>query len=121
MLTVEDYELIRRKFFLDGMSQRAIAAELGHSRKTVAKAIAHPAPPGYRQIQPRARPAIEPYRAIIDAWRDEDQVDWGEASVIQGGVERKVQLFCMKPKPATAQPDSTNQTRAAPAESRPQR
>jgi hypothetical protein len=48
MLTVEDYELIRRKFFLDGMSQRAIAAELGHSRKTVAKAIAHAAPPGYR-------------------------------------------------------------------------
>jgi transposase len=153
MLTVEDYELIRRKFFLDGMSQRAIAAELGHSRKTVAKAIAHPAPPGYRQTEPRARPAIEPYRTIIDAWREEDQarprkqrhtaqriyerlrdehgyrgsassvrryvasqkvghgevfmplyfapgeeaqVDWGEATVIEHGVERKVQLFCMK-------------------------
>jgi DNA-binding transcriptional MocR family regulator len=73
MLTVDDYELIRRKFFLDGVSQRAIAAELGHSRKTVAKAIAQPVPPGYRQTQPRARPAIEPYRAIIDAWREEDQ------------------------------------------------
>ena len=29
MVTVDDYELIRRKFFLDGVSQRAIAAELG--------------------------------------------------------------------------------------------
>jgi hypothetical protein len=73
MLTADDYELIRRKFFLDGVSQRAIGAELGHSRKTVAKAIAHPVPPGYLQPQPRARPAIEPYRAIIDAWREMDQ------------------------------------------------
>jgi transposase len=153
MLTVADYELVRRKFFLDGMSQRAIAEELGHSRKTVAKAIAHAVPPGYRLAEPRLRPAIEPYRAIIDAWREEDrarprkqrhtaqriyerlrdehgyagsassvrryvatgktgqgevflplcfapgeeaQVDWGEATVIENGVERKVQLFCMK-------------------------
>ncbi len=41
MLTVADYELIRRKFYLDGMSQRSIADELGHSRKTVGKAVAH--------------------------------------------------------------------------------
>jgi len=35
MLTVADYELIRRKHFVDGQSGRAIAEELGHSRKTV--------------------------------------------------------------------------------------
>jgi transposase len=153
MLTVADYELIRRKFFLDEMSQRAIAEELGHSRKTVAKAVAHAVPPGYRLKEPRQRPVIEPCRAIIDAWLEEDrsrprkqrhtaeriyerlreehgyggsassvrryvasqrtnlgevflplcfapgeeaQVDWGEATVIENGVERKVQLFCMK-------------------------
>jgi transposase len=153
MLTVADYELIRRKFHLDGQSARAIAKELGHSRKTVAKAIANPVPPGYRLREPRGRPAIEPYRAIIDAWLEEDrsrprkqrhtgqriyerlrdeqgyggsassvrryvasqrtnlgevflplcfapgeeaQVDWGEATVVLNGVERKVQLFCMK-------------------------
>jgi transposase len=153
MLTVVDYELIRRKFFLDRESARAIAKELGHSRKTVAKAIANPVPPGYRLSKPRVRPAIEPYRAVIDAWLEEDQsrprkqrhtgqriyerlrdehgyrgsassvrryvaskkvgqgevfvplyfapgeeaqVDWGEATVIENGVERKVQLFCMK-------------------------
>ena len=153
MLTVADYELIRRKFFLDQESARAIAKELGHSRKTVAKALAHPIPPGYRRSQPRKRPVIERYQPIIDAWLEEDQsrprkqrhtaqriyerlrdehgyagsassvrryvawrkrgrgevflplcfapgeeaqVDWGEATVIQQRVERKVQLFCMK-------------------------
>jgi transposase len=153
MLTVADYELIRSKFFLDEESVRAIAKELGHSRKTVAKALVHPIPPGYRRSEPRKRPAIERYRPMIDAWLEEDQsrprkqrhtaeriyerlcdehgyagsassvrryvawrkrgqgevflplcfapgeeaqVDWGEATVIEQGVERKVQLFCMK-------------------------
>ena len=45
MLTVDHYELIRRKYFVDGMSHRAIARELGHSRKTIIKALAHPIPP----------------------------------------------------------------------------
>jgi hypothetical protein len=46
MLTVNHYELIRRKFLIDGMSQRAIAQELGHSRKTVptARLTAEPRP-----------------------------------------------------------------------------
>ena len=38
MLTVEDYALIRRKPVVDKQSIRAIAKELGHSRKTVANA-----------------------------------------------------------------------------------
>lgn len=44
-----DYELIRRKHYRDGQSARAIAKELGVSRKSVAKAIQNAAPPGYRQ------------------------------------------------------------------------
>jgi len=153
MLTVVDYELIRRKHFVDRLSGRAIAKERGHSRKTVAKALANAVPPGYRLSEPRLRPAIERYRPIIDAWLEEDrsrprkqrhtaqriyerlrdeheypgspssvrryvasrktgqgevfmplyfapgeeaQVDWGEATVIENGVQRKVPLFCMK-------------------------
>jgi len=153
MLTVEDYELIRRKLLVDKQSIRAIAKELGHSRKTVAKAARHAQPPGYQRTTPRAKPAIDAYRPIIDAWlaqdesrprkqrhtaarvferlRDEHgytgsevtvrryvasrrpkpsevfvplsfapgeeaQVDWGEASVIVNGRERKVQLFCVR-------------------------
>jgi len=73
MLTVDQYELIRRKYFKDKMSQRAIAAELGHSRKTVAKAIQHAIPPGYRLSEARAKPVIEPVRHMIDVWLEQDK------------------------------------------------
>ena len=73
MLTVDDYELIRRKHLIDGMSQRAIARELGHARNTVAKAIANPIPPGYRQSEARSKPQIDPVKPIIDAWLLEDR------------------------------------------------
>lgn len=153
MLTVEHYELIRRKVLIDGLSRRAVARELGHSRKTIDKALAAAKPPGYRQQQPRQQPVLEPVKAVIDAWLEEDQrrprkqrhtaqriyerlrsehgfsgsvctvqrylarrrfgqqevfmplvyspgeeaqVDWGEATVLIQGQERKVQLFCMR-------------------------
>ena len=34
------HELIRRKVLIEGMSRRAVAKELHHSRKTVRKALA---------------------------------------------------------------------------------
>ena len=40
MLSVDPYELIRPKHVIDGMSIRAISRELGHSRKTIRKALA---------------------------------------------------------------------------------
>jgi len=69
---VEHYELIRRKHFVDGMSGRAIAKELGHSRKFVKKALKHPIPPGYRLTKPKPKPTLDPVRPLIDAWLDED-------------------------------------------------
>ena len=50
MHSVEYYELIRRKHFVDGMSLRAIAKELGHSRKFVRKAVGQPVPPWFRIV-----------------------------------------------------------------------
>ena len=41
MLTVDHYEIIRRKV-RDGMTQRDVAKALGHSRNTVAKALNYP-------------------------------------------------------------------------------
>jgi transposase len=73
MLTVDEYERIRRKHLVDGMTQRAISRELGYARNTVAKAIANPIPPGYRLSQPRAKPKIDPVKPIIDAWLAEDR------------------------------------------------
>ena len=154
MLTVNHFEIIRRKVLLDGHSQRDVAKELGHSRKTVAKAMEHPSPPGYRMSQARVSPLMDRFREQIQQWMESDktappkqrhtaqrmferlrdehgfvgtdgtvrrfvarlkanepreaymplvfeageeaQVDWGEAKVIENGIERTVQLFCMR-------------------------
>ena len=45
MLTVDHYELIRREVENKGKSQRDVAKELGHSRKTVSKALKLRLPP----------------------------------------------------------------------------
>ncbi len=39
--------------------------------ETIAKAIDHPIPPGYRVSEKGPKPVIEPFRHIIDAWLDE--------------------------------------------------
>ena len=73
MLTVARYELIRRKVLVDGLSRRVVARELGHSRKTVKKAVEQPLPPGYRRNKPRTRSVLEPVTAIIAAWLKADR------------------------------------------------
>ncbi len=73
MLTVAQHEVIRRKVLVDGQSQRAVAQELGHSRKTVKKAVEHPLPLGYRRRQPRTQPVLEPVRALIESWLEADR------------------------------------------------
>jgi len=73
MLTVDEYDLIRRKHRVDGMSLRAISRELGYARNTVAKAVTSPIPPGYRLSKPRPKPAIDPVKHIIDAWLEQDK------------------------------------------------
>ena len=72
MLTVDHYEIIRRKV-RDGISQREVAKELGHSRNTVAKAIKYAIPPGYRLSQPRSKNVLSPFTHIIDTWLEADK------------------------------------------------
>lgn len=73
MLTVEQFELIRRKFFIEGMSRRAIARELGHSRKTIDKALGHSVPAGYVIAKARARPVGEGIEALVQAMLEADR------------------------------------------------
>ena len=73
MLTVAEYDRIRRRVLVEGTSQRRAARELGHSRKTIRKALDHSKPPGYRRSKEVARPVIDPVRGIIDAWLDTDR------------------------------------------------
>jgi transposase len=73
MLDVEAYEEIRRKVEIEGLSKREAARTLGHSRKTVDKALKHKIPPGYELSQPRACPTLDPVKHIIDAWIEENK------------------------------------------------
>jgi transposase len=66
MISVEDREKIRRAYFIENKSQRQIARELGHSRKTVRKAIESAEPTTYTVRKPRPAPVLGPYKARID-------------------------------------------------------
>jgi len=75
MLTVEDLETIRRAYFHDHKSVRAIARELHHGRRVVREAIAGatPHPRHYRLAKRKARPVLDPVVALVDAWLAADQ------------------------------------------------
>jgi transposase len=73
MISVEDREKIRRAYFKENKSQRQIARELGHSRKTVRKAIESAEPGSYTLRKPRPAPVLGPYRARIDELLEENE------------------------------------------------
>jgi transposase len=73
VLTVDHFELIRRKVLIEEKSQREVARELGHSRKTIKKALSQAAPPGYRLRKGRPKPVLDPVRPIVEAWLAADQ------------------------------------------------
>jgi transposase len=73
VIDVDEKELIRRAHFLQGLSMRRIARERRHSRHTVRRALEDPGPPVYRRRQPKPRPVLGPYAAVIDQWLVEDQ------------------------------------------------
>jgi transposase len=65
MRTVEDYEAIRRAYFVDKLSIRAIHRKLGYDRETIRKAIVQAAPMPYTLAKPREAPVIGPYKQRI--------------------------------------------------------
>ena len=67
MVKVEDYEVIRRKYFLEGWSIRKINRELKYCRRTIRKAIIQAEPTAYKLQKPRAKPVLGPYQSKIEA------------------------------------------------------
>lgn len=65
MKKVEDYEQIRRAYFVEGLSIRAIHRQLKVDRKTIRKALVEPIPKPYQLKQPRSAPVLGPYEARI--------------------------------------------------------
>ena len=66
MLKVEDYEKIRRAYYLEQKSIRQIAREQGHSRKTVEKALKGGGPQPYQRQEERPAPILGNYKALIE-------------------------------------------------------
>jgi transposase len=70
MFKVEEWAEIRRLHKVEGMSQRAIAERLELNRRTVAKALASPAPPRYQRASGGS--ILDPYKPKIHALLAED-------------------------------------------------
>lgn len=65
MLTVKEWEQMRRAFHLEGKSINEIAQETGRAWRTVKKMVEADQPPRYRQKQKRVARKLGPYRNKI--------------------------------------------------------
>jgi transposase len=74
MYIAELYARVRRAVLVEGLSQRAVARELGLARKTVRKMLAYSAPPGYQRQKPVRRPKLGPWQGVIDAILEDDKL-----------------------------------------------
>jgi len=66
MLKVDQIEKIRRAYYVDGKSMRAIEREYHHAYKTIKKALASAEPGSYSLKEAREAPVLGPYKARIE-------------------------------------------------------
>ena len=66
MLTVYNYERIRRAYYIEKESVRQIEREFGHSYWTVRKALDSPEPTPYRLKEAKVAPVLGLYQAQIE-------------------------------------------------------
>jgi len=67
MKTVDDYERIRKAYYVDGLSIREIGRQFHHGRDLIRKAIDQAQPEGYQLKEPRPAPVLASYKSRIDA------------------------------------------------------
>src|SRR3989440_7153729 len=72
MITLEQYEQIRRMHYLEEKSGREIARLLGISRQTVAKALQREHAPEYTLKKAREAPRLGPYQKQLDKLLEEN-------------------------------------------------
>ena len=67
MLTVQNYEQIRRAYYVEKKSIRQIGREQGHSYWTVRKAVNESEPAGYHLKKAKVAPVLGAYKERIEA------------------------------------------------------
>jgi transposase len=65
MLTVKQWEQIRRAYYVEHKSMREIARETGHARRTISRMLDLEAPPTYQRHQPKRAHKLGPYKKRI--------------------------------------------------------
>lgn len=65
MLTVKQWEQIRRAYYVEQKSIREIARETGHARRTISRMLDLEAPPTYQRRQPKRAHKLGPYKKRI--------------------------------------------------------
>lgn len=70
---MELFEKIRKSHEREGLSIRELAKRYGTHRRTVRQALASALPPERKAPPPRSSPALEPWKATIDRWIEEDK------------------------------------------------
>jgi transposase len=73
VLKVENNELIRKLVLIDGLSQNEVAERLGHSKRSVKRALENPEPRQYTLSGPRTAPVAERVKPIVQQWLQDDQ------------------------------------------------
>ncbi len=70
---MENNELIRKLVLIDGLSQNAVAKRLGHSKRSVKRALANPEARQYMLSGPRTAPVADTVRPLVQQWLQDDQ------------------------------------------------
>jgi transposase len=70
---MEQWNEIRRRVLVEGVSRRQVQRETGLHWKTLKKILEHSEPPGYRQKTPRAKKKLGPYLERIGQILKEDK------------------------------------------------
>ena len=73
MLTVKDWDQIRRAFYTEGKSIREIARETGHARRTVRRMVESDEPPTYKRRAPKRAPKLGPFKERIQELLSQNQ------------------------------------------------
>lgn len=70
---MENIELIRKLVLVEGLSQSEVARRLGHTKRSVSKALKDGQPRQYTLTAPRQSPVADAVCNIVQQWLDEDQ------------------------------------------------